>query len=115
MPRLPHFPPGGGASQRAGKPVNLAQPWGDLGKTGSILTMRMTSKGQITIPLELRRRYGLGAGVEVEILATEDGALVRPAAAQSRGRDLVARLRDRADGGLDADEILSLTRGDTAA
>lgn len=74
--------------------------------------MRMTVKGQITIPQELRRRYGLGAGVEVEVLATEDGALVRRADVQSRGRDLVARLRDRADAGLDADQVLALTRGD---
>ncbi len=71
----------------------------------------MTSKGQITIPLELRRRYGLGAGVEVEVVATADGPLVRPADVQNRGRNLVARLRDSADGGLDADQILSLTRG----
>ncbi len=74
--------------------------------------MRITSKGQITIPLELRRRYGLRAGVEIEVLATKGGALVRPAEVQSRGRDLVARLRDRADGELDADQVLSLTRGD---
>ncbi len=77
--------------------------------------MRVTCKGQITIPLELRRRYGLGAGVEVEVVATQDGALVRPAEVQSRGRSRVARLRDRADGGLDADQVLSLTRGDTPA
>lgn len=75
--------------------------------------MRITSKGQITIPLELRRQYGLGPGVEVEVVATKDGPLVRPAKVQSRGRDLVARLRDRADGGLDADQVLSLTRDDS--
>jgi AbrB family looped-hinge helix DNA binding protein len=75
----------------------------------------MTSKGQVTIPLELRERYGLGAGVEVEVLATEDGALIRPAQAQSRGGSAVARMRDRADAGLDADAVLSLTRGDDPA
>jgi AbrB family looped-hinge helix DNA binding protein len=74
--------------------------------------VRITSKGQVTIPRELRQRYGLGAGVEVEVLATEGGALVRPAVAQSRGRNAIARLRDRADGGLDADAVLTLTRGD---
>lgn len=74
--------------------------------------MRMTSKGQVTIPLELRERFGLGAGAEVDVVATGDGALVRPATRRSRGLDVVARLRDRADGGLDADAILHLTRGD---
>jgi AbrB family looped-hinge helix DNA binding protein len=75
----------------------------------------MTSKGQVTIPLELRERYGLGAGVHVDVIATEDGALVRPAPTRSRGLDLVAHLRDRADGGLDADAILRLTRSDEPA
>lgn len=74
--------------------------------------MRMTSKGQITIPLELRERYSLGPGAEVEVVATEDGALVRPAARGGSGPRLVARLRDRADAGLSADEVLRLTRGD---
>ena len=94
-----------------------ASPELDLptGKTASILTVRMTSKGQVTIPLELRERYGLGAGVEVEVLATDDGALIRPATANGRGRDAVARMRDRADGGLDADAVLALTRGDDRA
>ena len=77
--------------------------------------MRMTSKGQVTIPLELRERYGLRAGVEVEVLAAEDGALIRPATATDRGQHAVARMRDRADGGLDADAVLALTRGDDQA
>lgn len=74
--------------------------------------MRMTSKGQITIPQELRERYALGPGAEVEVVATQDGALVRPVAHHGEGSRLVARLRDRADGGLSADEVLRLTRGD---
>jgi AbrB family looped-hinge helix DNA binding protein len=72
----------------------------------------MTSKGQVTIPLELRERFGLGPGAEVEVVAGEDGAVVRPAGAQARGAEVVARLRDRADGGLDAQSVLRLTRGD---
>ena len=77
--------------------------------------MRMTSKGQVTIPLELRERYGLGTGAEVDVIATEDGALVRPAVRRRRGLDVVAHLRDRADAGLDADDVLRLTRGDEPA
>ncbi len=74
--------------------------------------MRMTSKGQVTIPQELRERYAMGPGAEVEVVAADDGALVRPAAHTGGGSRLVARLRDRADGGLTADEVLRLTRGD---
>lgn len=74
--------------------------------------MRMTSKGQVTIPQELRSRFAMGPGAEVEVIATEDGALVRRVMHASQGARLVAQLRDRADGGLSADEILRLTRGD---
>lgn len=74
--------------------------------------MRMTAKGQVTIPQELRQRFDLGPGAEVEVVATEDGALVRPTRAGGSGRRLVDQLRDRADAGLDADEILRLTRGE---
>ncbi len=74
--------------------------------------MRMTAKGQVTIPQELRERYAMGPGAEVEVVAREDGALVRPVAHAGEGSRLVVRLRDRADGGLSADEVLRMTRGD---
>lgn len=75
--------------------------------------MRMTAKGQVTIPAELRDRFGLGPGVEVEVVAGEEGAVVRPARrGGGRGAELVARLRDRADGTLSAEAVLRLTRAD---
>jgi antitoxin PrlF len=74
--------------------------------------MRITAKGQVTIPQELRERFELGPGVEVEVVAVEDGALVRRSESRSTGRRLVEQLRDRADAGLTADEILRLTRGE---
>ncbi len=74
--------------------------------------MRMTSKGQVTIPRELRERFGLDPGAEVEVVDGEHGALVRPLGARGRGAELVARLRDRADGGLSAEAVLHLTRGE---
>jgi AbrB family looped-hinge helix DNA binding protein len=74
--------------------------------------MRVTSKGQVTIPQELRERFGLRAGTEVEVVAADDGALVRPVTQRSRGEALLAALRDRADGGLSADEVLRMTRGE---
>jgi AbrB family looped-hinge helix DNA binding protein len=74
--------------------------------------MRMTAKGQVTIPQELRERFGLEPGTEVEVVASEDGAVVRRAAGRGRGARLVAQLRDQADGGLSAEAVLQLTRGD---
>jgi hypothetical protein len=53
-------------------------------------------------------------GPRVEVVANEDGAHVRRVVHDDDRAELVARLRDRADGGLSADEVLELTRGDMA-
>ena len=39
--------------------------------------MRITGKGQVTIPITLRRRYGLQRNVEVEFVADKDGIRIR--------------------------------------
>ena len=39
---------------------------------------RITSKGQLTIPIEIRERYGLGEGDEVEFIAEEKGPYMVP-------------------------------------
>jgi len=43
-----------------------------------VVRARLTSKGQLTLPIELRRRYGLAAGDEVEFIAEEKGAYLLP-------------------------------------
>lgn len=76
--------------------------------------MRITVKGQVTIPQEIRERAGLLPGTEVEF--DFDGQAVRINKARSarrptRGERLVSRLRGRADVGMSTDEIMALTRG----
>ncbi len=39
--------------------------------------MRISERGQITIPKRLRDRYGMNHNVEVEITPTDEGLLVR--------------------------------------
>ena len=39
--------------------------------------MRVSQRGQITIPKQLREQFGLDADVEIEITPTEDGLLIR--------------------------------------
>jgi AbrB family looped-hinge helix DNA binding protein len=73
--------------------------------------MRVTEKGQITIPKELRDALGIGAGTEVEFERRKDAILVRKATAGSgRGARLAERLRARGDVDMTTDEIMALTR-----
>lgn len=71
--------------------------------------MRVTSKGQVTIPQDVRRRLGITAGSEVDFEVVDDGVrLVRREAAD--GAALVAAMRGRAGLAMSTDEIMALTR-----
>jgi len=74
--------------------------------------MRITSKGQVTIPAEIRERFGLLPDTEAEFVV--EGNTVRIVHAQragdSRGERVVRRLRGRAVSRMSTDEILALTR-----
>ena len=75
--------------------------------------MRITSKGQVTIPIEIREKLGLLPETEVEFEVRGKAVrLVKAAAAsrRSRGREVVERLRGRGDVRMTTDQILALTR-----
>ena len=73
--------------------------------------MRITSKGQVTIPQEIRERLGLLPYSEVEFEIDGDSVRVRKARqTRTRGTRLLARARASATGRLTTDEILALTR-----
>ena len=75
--------------------------------------MRITSKGQITIPQQVRRELGLEPGDEVEIVVREGVATIVPTQGPSgRGRRIVDALLGRGDVELSTDEIMALTRGE---
>jgi len=83
--------------------------------TSRIPTIRVTEKGQVTIPKDLRDALGIGAGTEVEFERRRDTIVVRKAEAEAgagRGTLLAARLRGRGDVGMTTEEIMALTRGD---
>ncbi len=76
--------------------------------------MRITSKGQVTIPINMRRQLGLLPNTEVTFELERNAVRVLKAEASedSRGRRLVRRLRGRASVGMSTDEIMALTRGE---
>ena len=74
--------------------------------------MRITSKGQVTIPIEIREKMGLLPDTEVEFkIIGNTVALKRVESLSKRSRDLLSRMRRKATVKMTTDEILSLTRG----
>ncbi|MGK2958180.1 MAG: AbrB/MazE/SpoVT family DNA-binding domain-containing protein [Acidimicrobiales bacterium] len=74
--------------------------------------MRVTEKGQVTIPKELRDALGIGAGTEIEFERKRDTIVVRKVTeGPTRGRRLAERLHGRGDVGMTTDEIMAMTRG----
>ena len=75
--------------------------------------MRITSKGQVTIPAEIREQAGLLPDTEVEFeFAGKDVRIVRAKGGKKDGRGarVIAHLRGRGDVEMSTDEIMALTR-----
>lgn len=74
--------------------------------------MKVTTKGQVTIPLEIRERLSIHPGTEV-VFSVEGNAvkLVATTRGQTRGKRVVERLRGRATVRMTTDEIMAFTRG----
>ena len=79
--------------------------------------MRVTEKGQVTIPKDIRDKLGIGPGSEVEFL--DEGGRVRlvkagpEAAAEQRKQRMrlwIDRVKGSANAGLSTDEIMRMTR-----
>jgi AbrB family looped-hinge helix DNA binding protein len=75
--------------------------------------MKVTEKGQVTIPKDLRDALGIGAGSEVVFERDRDSIVVRKLSdGPTRGHQIAARLRGRGDVCMSTDEIMALTRAD---
>lgn len=70
--------------------------------------MRVTQKGQVTIPLEVRRALGIAPGTEVRFELDDGTARLVPDSERAAGE--IARIRGAGDIELSTDEILALTR-----
>jgi AbrB family looped-hinge helix DNA binding protein len=77
--------------------------------------MRITEKGQVTIPLEIRQKLGLLPHTEVEFEIDGNAARIRKARGanrHTRGAEVIARLRGSGSVAMSTDEIMALTRGE---
>jgi AbrB family looped-hinge helix DNA binding protein len=75
--------------------------------------MKITSKGQVTIPLAVRQATGLLPDCEVDFEIKGDRVFLRKIGGRmSRGEQVVRRLRGRGTVRMTTDEIMSLTRSE---
>jgi AbrB family looped-hinge helix DNA binding protein len=79
--------------------------------------MRITSKGQVTIPARIREEAGFLPNTEVEFVSAGQGEVrlvkaTKRTARKSRGELLVEHMRGKGDVKMTTDEIMALTRGE---
>lgn len=72
--------------------------------------MRVTEKGQVTIPQSIREAMGIVPGSEVLFELQGDHAVVRRIAQPEVVAERLERYAGSADAGMSTDEILALTR-----
>jgi AbrB family looped-hinge helix DNA binding protein len=77
--------------------------------------MRMTMKGQVTIPIEMREKLGLLPNSEVEFDLVGDSVRIRKAkTGRSRGQRMLEAMRKapKPRSGMTTDQLMALTRGE---
>lgn len=75
--------------------------------------MRITTKGQVTIPQAMRLKFGLLPNTNASFEETVDGVLIRPVKPkQALIEERLREARGISDTALRSDEIMRLTRGE---
>jgi len=72
--------------------------------------MKVTVKGQVTIPIALRGRFGLEPGTEVEFV--DDGEMLRLCPSEKSHDRWLAKAAGSAEPGTTTDELMAMTRGE---
>jgi AbrB family looped-hinge helix DNA binding protein len=76
--------------------------------------MRVTSKGQVTIPRNVRQKLGIVPHSEVEFIIEGNTVLLKTTDMTiSRGKRIVNSLKGRATVRMTTEEIMALTRGES--
>ncbi|MGH3436286.1 MAG: AbrB/MazE/SpoVT family DNA-binding domain-containing protein [Sciscionella sp.] len=81
--------------------------------------MKVTTKGQVTIPMDIREQAGIHPGDEVDFVLNGDGVrIVKAATDLTRGQQLVARMQERArharraEPEMTTNDLMALIRGE---
>ncbi|MEI7833666.1 MAG: AbrB/MazE/SpoVT family DNA-binding domain-containing protein [bacterium] len=71
--------------------------------------MKVTAKGQVTIPVRIRKTLNIHPGTEVDFVVEGNTAIIVP---NLHGQQIVERLHGRGSVRMTTDEIMVLTRGE---
>jgi len=74
--------------------------------------MRVTTKGQVTIPQEIREKLGITPAVEIDFLEENNRIYLVKRKGQPKKSFKFDKLRGVATVKMTTDEIMALTRGD---
>jgi len=74
--------------------------------------MRVTTKGQVTIPQEIREKLGITPAVEVDFIEENERVYLVKRKIKAKKTYKFRRLRGIANVKMTTDEIMALTRGD---
>lgn len=74
--------------------------------------MRVSTKGQVTIPIEMRTKLGMLPNTEVSFIFQNGGILIQKQQnhTSTRGSKLIAKLSGKGNVKMSTDTILKLTR-----
>lgn len=76
-------------------------------------TMRITTKGQVTIPQRFRLKFGLLPHTDVRFEEADGGVTIRPVVSKrARVEDRLRKARGVAVRGVRTDDVIRLTRRD---
>ena len=73
--------------------------------------MKVTTKGQVTIPLAFRKKARILPGSDVEFIEDRGRIYLRKVKDSSRGEALVRQMAGQGNIKMSTDQILALTRG----
>lgn len=76
------------------------------------MSTTVTSKGQVTIPKQVRDLLGIGPGSRIDFERAPDGRIVIVKVEKMARPTRFARLRGHAGKGMTTDEIMAMTRGE---
>jgi len=75
--------------------------------------MRVTTKGQVTIPLNIRKKLNITPASEIEFIVSEDNRVyIEKVKNTGKGASRFSRVRGSATVKMSTDEIMALTRNE---